>query len=302
MATTPNLNPLILQDDIKPEDRFKKRTPFSYFGDAVTWLLIIGMALIEFMPISWLFANSLRDPKTAYNLPPSFWPTDFQFQNYLTVINSPQINFLLFFWNSIKITGLVTLGTLITCSMAAFAFSRLKFPGRNALFFMFLATMMVPGTVTLIPTFIIISRVGLLDSHWALILPSLTSAFGIFLLRQQFMGLPQALMDAAKIDGAGFFRIFFTIMLPLIGPGLSALGIFTFLGSWNNFLGPLLYLRSWDNFTFPLAIVTLQGYMGTGNRAVVLAGIMISVAPVLLFFLLAQRFIIQGITLTGLKG
>ncbi len=238
----------------------------------------------------------------AYNLPPSFWPTDFQWGNYLSVINSPEIKFFLFFWNSIKITGIVTIATLVTCSLAAFAFARLRFPGRNALFFLFLATLMVPGTVVLIPTFIIISRLGLLDSHWALILPSLTSAFGIFLLRQQFMGLPEALMDAAKIDGAGFFRIFYQIMLPLIGPGLSALGIFTFLGSWNNFLGPFLYLRSWDNFTFPLAIVTLQGYMGTGNRAVVLAGIMISVAPVLIFFLSAQRFIIQGITLTGLKG
>jgi multiple sugar transport system permease protein len=130
----------------------------------------------------------------------------------------------------------------------------------------------------------------------------MTSAFGIFLLRQQFMALPEALMDAAKIDGAGYFRIFFLIMIPLIGPGLSALGIFTFLGSWNNYMGPLLFLRTQDHFTFPLAIVALQGYMGTGNRAHVLAGIMISVAPVLAFFLAAQRYIIQGIAVTGLKG
>ncbi len=301
MAITPNLERLQLRDEKKGVG-FKRRSPLSYIREGIIWIPLIAMALIEFMPISWLFANSLRDPKLAYNLPPSFWPTDFQWANYLTVINSPQIKFLLFFWNSIKITGIVTIATLVTCSLAAFAFARLRFPGRNALFFLFLATLMVPGTVVLIPTFIIISRLGLLDSHWALILPSLTSAFGIFLLRQQFMGLPEALMDAAKIDGAGFFRIFYQIMLPLIGPGLSALGIFTFLGSWNNFLGPFLYLRSWDNFTFPLAIVTLQGYMGTGNRAVVLAGIMISVAPVLIFFLSAQRFIIQGITLTGLKG
>jgi multiple sugar transport system permease protein len=170
------------------------------------------------------------------------------------------------------------------------------------IFFIFLATYMVPATVVLIPTFIIISRLGLLDNPLALILPSLTSAFGIFLLRQQFISLPEAMMDAAKIDGAGYLRIFFQIMLPLVGPGLSALGILTFLGSWNTLLGPLLYLRSNDNFTFPLAIVVLQGYMGTGNRAQVLAGIMISVAPVLLFFLLAQRFIIQGVAISGLKG
>jgi multiple sugar transport system permease protein len=141
-----------------------------------------------------------------------------------------------------------------------------------------------------------------MDTHWALILPSMTSAFGVFLLRQFFMTLPEELMDAAKIDGAGFFRIYWRIMLPLVGPGLSALGVFTFLWSWNNFYGPLLFLRSWDKLTFPLALVTLQGYMGMGNRAHVLAGIMMSIFPVLVFFLLAQRFVIRGIALTGLKA
>jgi len=281
---------------------FKGRSITRYFGTSILWIFLIVMALIEFMPVSWLFANSLRNPAVAYNLPPSFLPTSWQWENYTAVVFSPQIRFLLFFWNSVKIGIITTFFTLLTCSLAAFAFARLKFPGKNILFFLFLATLMIPWTVVMIPNFIIISRLDFIDTHWALVLPALTSAFGIFLLRQQFMSLPEALMDAAKIDGAGYFRIFFLIMLPLIGPGLSALGIFTFLGSWNNYLGPLLYLRTTDNFTFPLAIVTLQGYMGTGNRAHVLAGIMISVAPVLAFFLLAQRYIIQGIAITGLKG
>ncbi|MBE0699548.1 MAG: carbohydrate ABC transporter permease [Anaerolineaceae bacterium] len=301
MATLQPIEHFQLQDK-KTDQGFKKRTPASYIGSIVAWVLLITMGIIEFAPISWLFSNSLRDPKVAYQLPPSFWPTDFQWINYWNVINSPNIKFMLFFLNSVKIAAIVTLATLLTCSLASFAFARLRFPGKNTLFFMFLATMMIPGTVVLIPTFIIISRFGLLDDHLALILPGLTSAFGIFLLRQQFMSLPEALIDAAKIDGAGFVRIFFQIMLPLVGPGLSALGILTFLGSWNNLLGPLLYLRSNDQFTFPLAIVVLQGYMGTGNRAQVLAGIMISVAPVLVFFLFAQRFIIQGIAISGLKG
>ncbi len=162
--------------------------------------------------------------------------------------------------------------------------------------------MMVPWTVIMVPTFIVIKNLGLMNTHLALILPALTSAFGAFLLRQQFLTLPGELMDAAKIDGAGYFRIFWQVMLPLIGPGLSALGIFTFLASWNNFLGPLLYLRDRDKYTFPIAIVQLAGYMGMGNRAEVLAGIMISIFPVLLFFLVAQRFVIRGIALTGLKG
>jgi len=279
-----------------------RRSPLTIAGEAAVWVFLIVMAIIEFAPVSWTFSTSLRQPADSFNLPPDFLPTAFVWQNYLAVVNSPQIEFLLFFWNSVKIALIVAVAQLFTCSMAAFAFARLRFPGRSTLFFVFLGTMMVPATVLMIPSFIIIRSMGLIDSHWALILPALSSAFGVFLLRQQFMTLPEELVEAARMDGAGFFRIYSQIMLPLIGPGLSALGIFTFLGSWNNFMGPLLYLRSWEKYTFPLAIVNLQGYMGTGNRSQVLAGIMISIFPVLLFFLLAQRWVIQGIAVTGLKG
>ena len=153
MSTLPSLGKLDLNNG-KDKTEFKKLSLFSYLGDGIVWILLIVMALIEFLPISWLFSNSLRDPRVAYNLPPSFFPTDFQWQNYWNVIKSPDINFMLFFWNSIKITGLVTFGTLLTCSLAAFAFAKLNFPGKNSLFFMFLATMMVPGTVVMVPTFI----------------------------------------------------------------------------------------------------------------------------------------------------
>ncbi len=271
-------------------------------GEIVIWSFLIVMALIEFAPISWIFSTSLRNPSESFNLPPDFWPTAFHWENYLAVIQSPQINFLLFFWNSLKIALIVTFAQLLTCSMAGFSFARLRYPGRDVIFFIFLSSLMVPATVIMIPTFILIRMVSLLDSHWALILPATTSAFGVFLLRQAFMGIPAELTDAAKIDGAGYWRVYWQIALPLVGPALSALAIFTFLGSWNNFLGPVLYLRSWENYTFPIAIVMLNGYMGTGNRAHVLAGVMISIFPVLLFFLLAQRFVIRGIAVTGLKG
>ena len=271
-------------------------------GEVPIWAFLLVMAVLEVAPISWMFATSLREPARSFDLPPDFWPTSFQWRNYLAVINSPEIDFLLFFWNSLKVAVLVTLAQLATCSMAGFAFARLRFPGRDLLFFLFLATMMVPAMVTVVPTFILIRNLHLMDTHWALILPGVTSGFGVFLLRQHFMTLPQELMDAAKIDGASFFRIFFQIMLPLVGPALSALGIFTFLGSWNNFFGPLIFLRSWDKFTLPIAIVTLQGYMGMGNRAHVLAGIMLSILPILVVFLLAQRFIIRGIAFSGMKG
>jgi len=278
------------------------RSGWFYLGEGVIWALLIGVALIELAPFSWMFSTSLRDPKDSFNLPPDFWPTAFHWQNYVAVVNSPDIEFLLFFWNSLKIALIVTAAQLITCSMAGFAFGRLRFPGRDILFGTFLASLMVPFTVIMVPTFILIRLLSLMDTHWALILPAVTSAFGVFLLRQHFKTLPQDLLDAAKIDGAGYFRIYWQIMLPLVGPGLSALGIFIFLGSWNNFLGPLLFLRTWELYTFPMAIVNLQGYMGMGNRAHVLAGIMISVFPILVVFLLAQRWIIKGTAITGLKG
>ena len=273
-----------------------------YLGEIVIWTFLIVMAIIEFAPISWIFATSLRNPVDSFNLPPDFWPTAFHWQNYTAVVNSPKINFLGFFWNSLKIALIITALQLITCSMAGFSFARLRYPGRDFLFFLFLSSLMVPATVIMIPTFILIKSLGLIDTHWSLILPAVTSAFGVFLMRQAFMTLPGELIDAAKIDGASYLRTYWQVLMPLVGPALSALGIFTFLGSWNNFLGPLLFLRTWDNYTFPIAIVMLNDYMGTGNRAEVLAGVMISIFPVLLFFLLAQRFVIRGIAVTGLKG
>lgn len=278
------------------------RSLWFFIGEVILWALLISVALIEIAPITWMVSTSLRDPKNSFDLPPDFLPTAFHWENYLAVINSPDIEFLRFFWNSLKIALIVTAAQVITCSMAGFAFGRLRYRGRDFLFGLFLASLMVPGTVTLIPSFILIRELNLMDSHWALILPSITSAFGVFLLRQHFMSLPQELIDAAKIDGAGYFRIYWQILLPLTGPALSALGIFTFLGAWNNFVGPLLFLRSWENYTFPIAIATLRGYMGSGNQSEVLAGIMISIFPILVVFLVAQRWIVQGAAITGMKG
>ena len=297
MATT-----LQKSTSIKPPSQRTIRPFWVTVGEAILWILLISIALIEIAPISWMLSTSLRDPKNSFDLPPDFLPTALHWQNYAAVINSPDIEFLRFFWNSLKIALLVTGAQIITCSMAGYAFGRLRFKGRDFLFGLFLASLMVPGTVTLIPSFILIRELNLMDTHWALILPGITSAFGVFLLRQHFKSLPQELIDAAKIDGAGYFRIYWQILLPLTGPALSALGIFTFLGAWNNFVGPLLFLRSWENYTFPIAIATLRGYMGSGNQSEVLAGIMISIFPIMVVFLLAQRWIVEGAAITGMKG
>ena len=300
MTTTTDIEPKTTV--VSSEKARLSRSPSHYLTEGVLWTLLIAVALIEIAPITWMFSTSLRDPARSFDLPPDFLPTAFNWQNYVTVINSPNIEFLLFFWNSAKIALLITAAQLITCSMAGYAFGRLRFPGRDVLFFVFLGSMMVPWTMVMVPTFILMRNLSLMDTHWALILPAATSAFGVFLLRQHFKSLPEELVDAAKIDGANYLRIYWQILLPLTGPALSAVGIFAFLTSWNNYIGPLLFLRTWEKYTFPIAIVALRGHMGTGNRAHVLAGIMISVLPILIVFLLAQRWIIKGTAITGLKG
>jgi multiple sugar transport system permease protein len=165
-----------------------------------------------------------------------------------------------------------------------------------------MSSLMVPGSVTIVPVFIVIRSLNLSDTHWSLVLPALTSAFGIFLLRQFFLTIPNELEDAAKIDGANPFQIFTRIILPLGMPALSVLAIFTFNGNWNEFFRPLIFLKSWEKFTLPLGLVTLRGVEGTGSVSVVLAGVTLSILPILIVFLLAQRYLIEGITLTGLKG
>jgi len=278
------------------------RSLWRLLSGGLIYLWLTFMALCALLPLMWMFSSSLRIPGESFELPPSFFPTSWRWDNWLAVLHSPLINYPLFFVNSVKLAVVITGFQLLLCSCAAFGFARLRFPGRDLLFFAFLATLMVPGQAVVVPRFIIIRNLKLIDSHWALILPSMASAYGVFLLRQFFLTLPGELMDAAKIDGAGFFDIYWRIMLPMIGPGLSALGVFVFLASWNDFFQPMLFLRSWDKLTLPVAIPILQTYMGEGSLAHVLAAITMSILPALGVYLSAQRFIIQGIALTGLKG
>lgn len=269
--------------------------------DYLAILLLCLGALLMIMPFMWMFSTSLRPIQESYKLPPAWFPTEWHFETYAAVFQS-SVPFLRFAANSVKITFFVTAGQLITCSMAGFAFGRLRFPFRNALFVLLLASLMVPGQVTIIPVFIIMRYLGLVDNHLALILPGLTSAFGVFLLRQFFLTLPQELVDAAKIDGAGPWTIYWRIALPLAGPALAALGILTFNGTWNNYFYPLIFLNTWEKMTLPLGITALRGYLASNSASVVMAAIALAILPVLLIFLFAQRWFIAGITRTGLKG
>jgi multiple sugar transport system permease protein len=250
----------------------------------------------------WLFSTSLRLPAQSFERPLAFFPTEFRWQNYRAVFESPLINYPLFFINSLKIAVVVVAGQLLTCSIAAFAFARLRFRGKTAVFFLFLASMMVPSTVVIIPYFITVRYLGLADTHWALILPGLSSAFGVFLMRQHFMSLPYELVDAGKIDGASFFRIYWNILLPMIAPALASQAIFTFLSTWNDFYNANLFLRTFDKFTLPIALVLLQDYMGSGSISEIMAAIFLSMVPALIVFLVAQDYVIESMARSGMKG
>src|SRR5262245_42388040 len=265
-------------------------------------LLVLGAgAIFMILPFLWMFSTSLRPSADSYKLPPAWLPTEWRFENYGTVFTS-SVPIVAFALNSVKVTLAVTLGQLITCSMAGFAFARLRFPGRDLLFILLLASLMVPGQVTIIPVFIIMRKLGLVDSHISLILPGLTSAFGVFLLRQFFLSLPQDLIDAAKIDGAGAWTTFTRVALPLAGPAISALTIITFNNTWNNYFYPFIFINSWEKMTLPLGITALRGFMASGNPSVVMACVTMTILPVLVVFMLAQRWFIEGVTQTGIKG
>lgn len=201
-----------------------------------------------------------------------------------------------------KVAGLITIGQLITCSLAAYAFARLRFPGREIVFGIYLSSLMVPGQVTIIPLYILMKNLGLVDNHAALILPGLASAFGTFLLRQFFLTIPRELEEAAIVDGAGLLRVLVTVILPLSRPALAALAIFTFNFFWNDFFAALIFLDSPQNLTLPVGLSVLQGQYGGTSPAVMLAGVCMAIIPVLVVFLVGQRYIVEGITLTGLKG
>jgi multiple sugar transport system permease protein len=267
---------------------------------ALALLLLTLVSFLVIMPLLWTVSTSLRLPRESFLLPPRWLPTDFRWQNYAEVFE--QTTFALYIFNSFKVTTAIVLGQIVTASMAAYAFARLRFPGKDLLFTLLMSAMMVPLFVTIIPIFVLVSRLRMADTHASLIVPALTTAFGVFLLRQFFLTIPTELEEAATIDGASPWQSFLRIILPLGAPGISVLAILSFNSHWNEFFRPLIFLSSWDRFTVPLGLVALRGYMGTGSVAVTLAGVTIALVPVVLVFVLAQRYLIEGIALTGLKG
>lgn len=270
-------------------------------GDVFSFVILTVAAVLVLMPLLWMFSTSLRPVAESFNLPPQWLPTQLRIENYIAPFES-NVPFVDLFANSLKITLAVTAGQLVTCSLAGYGFARLRFPGRNFLFILLLASLMVPGQVTIIPIFLLMRSLGLIDNHLAIILPGLISAFGVFLMRQFFKQMPQELFDAARVDGAGHIRSFLQIAMPLAGPALATLGIITFNAIWNSYFLPLIFLNSWGKMTLPQGIALLTGYMGSGNPSVVMAAVTMAILPVLAVFIFAQRWIIEALTRSGLKG
>jgi multiple sugar transport system permease protein len=262
--------------------------------------LLIG-AFIMVVPFLWMAAASFRPIGESYRLPPSILPDKWDFAAYAEALSSG-VPFLRMYWNSFLVASVSTIGALISSAMAAFAFSRLDFRGRNKLFVVMLLGLMVPPALVLIPLFFGYARIGLLDTHIGLALPAMASPFGVFMLRQFMLNQPKALEEAALIDGASYFQIFMRITLPQMGPALATLAIITFIGSWNNFVSPFVLITSWDKMTLPVGIVALQGVLGSARLSVVMAAATMSILPLLLVFLIAQRFIVESITMSGVKG
>jgi len=262
-------------------------------------LVLLPLAAVMLLPLAWTVIASFETFAETQHFPPILRPATLRWQNYQEVLQlSP---FPRWFLNTLIVTVLVVIANLLTCSLAGYTFARLRFFGRDAVFLLVLATLMIPFQVIMIPTFLIVRKLGLIDTLWALVVPNLTGAFGVFLLRQFFKTLPIELEEAARIDGASRLGILFKIVLPLSGPVLATLAVVTFMWTWNDFLWPLVTIYSERNMTLQLGLLTFQGAHKTNTNLLMAANVM-SMLPVLGLFFLAQRYFIRGIATTGLKG
>ena len=267
---------------------------------AVTLLVTLGAAAM-LVPIVWMLSTSIKPADAILTLPPKLLPDHPTLEPYRAVVEA--FPMLRVFLNSLLVAIATTAGQLALSAMAGYAFARFEFRGRDALFFLYLATLMVPLVVRVTPLFIIVRELGWTNSYAGLIVPPMFSAFGTFLMRQFFLDLPRELEEAAVIDGASTLTMFTRVIVPLAGPAFATLGLFAFMGSWNDFLWPLLIVSDTKFMTLPLALATLQGlYPGQTQWNLVMAGTVISVVPMIVVFVLAQRWVIQGITASGLKG
>ncbi len=270
-------------------------------GRLLLHALLILLSITCLLPLVWMISTSFKEQFQVFTYPPQWLPDPWTLKGYQRLFSMSPIGNWLF--NSVFVAVTITGCQLVFSSLAAYAFARVRFPGRDVIFMAYLATMMIPGQVTLIPGYILIKYLGWIDSYYALTIPFLFgSAFGTFLLRQFFQTIPTELEDAARIDGAGYFDTYFRIIMPLAKPALATLGVFVFLHFWNDFLWPLIVINTNELRTLPVGLAVVSRSMFGTDWPALMGGACISLVPILIIFFFAQRYFVQGITLTGLKG
>ncbi len=305
MATTEPRVRTVIEHPSRPLDQPKRSPLRQHFGKILLYLTAIITALAFSIPFLWTIASSLKSAAELHIFPPTFWPETIRWKNYSDVFTL--VPFATFIWNTVIITGFAMLGQILSAAAVAYGFSRFRFPGRDALFFLVLSTMMLPWQVTIVPTFLLFRYFGWINTFWPLIIPSYFGggAFYIFLLRQFFMTIPKDLDEAAKLDGASSVRIFWSIILPLAKAAVATVAIFSFLQHWNEFIGPLIFLNSTEKFTLSIGLryfLDNPFESDEPREAILMAASLIVALPPLVLFFTAQQYFVRGIVTTGIKG
>jgi ABC-type glycerol-3-phosphate transport system permease component len=267
-------------------------------GQVVRHIILIVVSIVFITPFLWMFLSSFKPALEIIKIPPTFIPEKFTFNNYKTIFE--RLHFWRFFINSIVVSVAITVVAMFTSSLAGFVFTKFDFPGRELIFIIFLAGLMIPFAVIVLPMYLFVSKIGLQNSYLGLILPLCVSPFGIFLVRQFMEGIPMEMVEAARIDGASNMWIYFRIMVPLSSAGIGGVGVFTFLWTWNQLWWPLMIISKRDMQTLPLAIAALT-FQHAKRYDMIVTGAAIAIVPVMLVFAFAQRRLIKGVTLTGMK-
>jgi len=265
-------------------------------------VLLVAVTIAFLVPFYWMAVSALKDNSQIFAQPLQWWPNPVRWDNVRRVLHYPGFPFLRFLWNSVFYAGGVSIGTVLSCAAVGYGFARLHFPGRDLLFAITVSTMLIPGIVIFIPTFVLFKHLSLLGTYAPLICPAfLGNAFFIFLLRQFFLGLPQELSDAARVDGAGEFRIFWQIMLPLVRPALLVAALLSFIWTWHEFFGPLIYLSDRSQYPLSLGLFAFRA-QHTTEWSLLMAASTLATLPLVVLFFCTQRAFLEGITLTGIQG
>jgi multiple sugar transport system permease protein len=280
---------------VAPQRRRRRRLG----ARAVNYIVLsVGLAL-WLLPFVWMILGSVKTQAEILQRPPTWWPENATGENFAQWFGP--LDFGHFFANSLIVAVVTVLGNMVFCSMVGYALAKMEFPGKRVLFALVMVTLMVPGVVTFVPLFVMVSSLGLVNTYPALILPFITAPIGVFLMRQFMGGIPDALLEAARLDGAGEWKIFARVVMPLCGPPLATLGILTFLSSWNNFLWPLVAAQTEEMYTLPVALSLYSTGQNATNYGLLLAGSVLVITPIIILFIFLQRWFIRGVATTGLK-